>query len=226
VIAVLRKGRPAAHKGVVTDTRQPIAAPARAWQRMLSGRVLDLVDPAPEAIEIEDIAHGLSRVARWNGQTRGEQAFSVAQHCCLVADIFVVSQPRATQAERLAALLHDGPEYVIGDLISPFKAVIGPEYRQLEKRLLGAIHRRFGIGALAAATALAIKRADAIAAWHEATALAGFSQGEAAELFGDGSEFHPPADALPPLAPAGAARRFLKRFRQFGGGRDERADKS
>lgn len=217
MIAALRKGRPAAHKGVVTDARHPIAAPARAWQRMLSGRVLDLVDPAPEAIEIEDIAHGLSRVARWNGQTSGEQAFSVAQHCCLVADIFVAGQPRATQAERLAALLHDGPEYVIGDLISPFKAVIGPEYRQLEKRLLGAIHRRFGIAPLSAATALAIKRADAIAAWHEATTLAGFAQAEAAELFGDGSAFHPSAKALSPLAPADAAANFLERFARYGG---------
>ena len=60
---------------------------------MLSGRRLDLLDPSPFDIEIEDIAHGLSRVSRWNGQTLGEHSFSVAQHSVLVLDIFCAMNP-------------------------------------------------------------------------------------------------------------------------------------
>src|SRR5215470_9293625 len=117
----------------------------RAWQRMLSGRRLDLLDPSPKDIEIEDIAHGLARVARWNGQTVGEHAFSVAQHALLVEEIAAVLHPELNRRWRLAALLHDAAEYVIGDLISPFKAAIGLDYKAFETRLLQAIHRRFGL---------------------------------------------------------------------------------
>ena len=118
---------------------------ARAWQRMLSGRRLDLLDPSPLDIEIEDIAHGLARVARWNGQTKGEHAFSVAQHCILVERLVGELRPKGTRALRLAALLHDAAEYVIGDLISPFKAAVGIDYKALELRLSRAIHIRFGL---------------------------------------------------------------------------------
>ena len=121
------------------------SAPARAWQRMLSGRRLDLLDPSPLDVEIEDVAHGLSRVPRWNGQTAGDWAFSVAQHSVLVERIAALATPGLSSRWRLAALLHDGPEYVIGDLISPFKAVIGGDYKALEARLLSAIHRHAGL---------------------------------------------------------------------------------
>ena len=94
----------------------------RAWQRMLSGRILDLLDPTPMDIEIEDIAHGLAFVARWNGQTRGDFAYSVAEHSLLVEEIFFRLNPDGLVKWRLAALLHDAPEYVIGDMISP----VGP----------------------------------------------------------------------------------------------------
>src|SRR5262245_40203204 len=126
---------------------EPTARAVRAWQRMLSGRRLDLLDPAPKDIEVEDIAHGLARVARWNGQTVGEHAFSVAQHALLVEDIAAHMHPDLTRRWRLAALLHDAPEYVIGDLISPFKAALGLDYKAFERRLLQAIHRRFGLPA-------------------------------------------------------------------------------
>src|ERR1700736_1048194 len=86
---------------------------ARAWQRMLSGRRLDLLDPSPLDVEIEDIAHGLARVARWNGQTKGSHAFSVAQHSVLVERITAELNPRLARTARLMALLHDAPEYVI-----------------------------------------------------------------------------------------------------------------
>ena len=157
----------------------------RAWQRMLSGRRLDLLDPSPLDIEISDIAHGLARVARWNGQTRGDHAFSVAQHSLLVEQAFGQHNPDAPREWRLAALLHDAPEYVIGDMISPFKAAIGGGYKEVEQRLAHAIHLRFGLAAsLAARLKTAIKRADQVAAYFEATRLAGFSEAEAARFFG------------------------------------------
>jgi uncharacterized protein len=158
---------------------------ARAWQRMLSGRRLDLLNPKADDIEIEDIAHGLARVARWNGQTLGEHAFSVAQHALLVEDIAASMHPDLTRRWRLAALLHDAPEYVIGDLISPFKAAVGLDYRAFERQLLEAIHRRFGLPpALPERVANAIKAADRVAAYYEATALAGFTLAEANRYFG------------------------------------------
>ena len=161
------------------------AGPARAWQRMLSGRRLDLLDPSPLDVEIEDIAHGLARMARWNGQTIGDHAFSVAQHCLLVRQITARIQPQIDAAGRLAALLHDAPEYVIGDLISPFKAAIGLDYKAFEARLLQAIHVRFGLPAeLSAARTALIKRADRAAAYFEARQLAGFGEGEASRFFG------------------------------------------
>ena len=160
-------------------------APPRAWQRMLSGRRLDLLDPSPLDVEISDIAHGLARVARWNGQTGGDHAFSVAQHSLLVEDIFCTLAPDATPDERLAALLHDAPEYVIGDMISPFKSVVGGGYKAVEQRLQRAIHLRFSLPPTPAqALRKQIKRADQIAAYFEATELAGFSVAEATQFFG------------------------------------------
>lgn len=157
----------------------------RAWQRMLSGRRLDLLDPSPLDIEIEDIAHGLARVARWNGQTNGDHAFSVAQHCVLVERLFQHCNGKATRTDRLAALLHDAPEYVVGDMISPFKAALGVDYKAFENRLLAAIHLRFGLQKqLSAAATDLIKQADKTAAYLEATQLAGFSIEEAREYFG------------------------------------------
>lgn len=159
--------------------------PERAWQRMLSGRRLDLLAPSPDDIAIEDIAHGLARVARWNGQTSGAHAFSVAQHSLLVTDIFEHLNPNMELPFVLAALLHDAPEYVIGDLISPFKSAIGLDYKAFEHRLLAAIYARFAIPVeLPAAINAAIKDADRVAAFHEATLLAGFSIGEAEIFFG------------------------------------------
>jgi uncharacterized protein len=161
------------------------AAPPRAWQRMLSGRRLDLLDPSPLDIEIEDIAHGLARVARWNGQTVGPCAFSVAQHCLVVDQILLELQPNWGAAWQLAGLLHDAPEYVVGDLISPFKAALGYDYKSFEQRLLFAIHRRFGLPELLPNTVQsAIKRADRLAAYFEATVLAGFAIDEAELIFG------------------------------------------
>ena len=157
----------------------------RAWQRMLSGRRLDLLDPTPVDIEIEDIAHGLAFVARWNGQTEGDFPYSVAEHSILVEEIFRRVDPSAPVKWRLAALLHDAPEYVIGDMISPVKAAVGPGYGELDARLTAAIHLRFGLPATLPKTVKArIKRADKVSAWLEATQLAGFSMAEADKFFG------------------------------------------
>ena len=187
----------------------------RAWQRMLSGRRLDLLDPSPLDIEIADIAHGLARVARWNGQTSGAHIFSVAQHTLLVEAVMVEQAPRIDAKVRLAALLHDAPEYVIGDMISPFKAVLGGDYKQVEKRLLAAIHIRFGLPpVLISEVERRIKDADRGAAYLEATQLAGFAQAEAKRLFGrdPGLPRAIQEDYLTPWTAAKAEKRFLARF--------------
>lgn len=159
--------------------------PPRAWQRMLSGRRLDLLDPTPMDIEIEDIAHGLAFVARWNGQTRGDHAYSVAEHSLLVESICARLAPGWGAKWQLAALLHDAPEYVIGDMISPVKAAVGPGYGALDERLTAAIHLRFGLPAvLPKPVKTLIKQADRVSAWLEATQLAGFSEPEADRFFG------------------------------------------
>jgi 5'-deoxynucleotidase YfbR-like HD superfamily hydrolase len=157
----------------------------RAWQRMLSGRRLDLLDPTPMDIEIEDIAHGLAFVARWNGQTKGDYPYSVAEHSLLVEEIYQLLFPAAPAKWRLAALLHDAPEYVIGDMISPVKAAVGPGYGALDDRLAAAVHIRFGLSAqIPAAIKKQIKKADKISAWLEAIQIAGFTEAEADKFFG------------------------------------------
>lgn len=201
-----------------------VKAPPRAWQRMLSGRRLDLLDPSPFDIEVEDIAHGLARVARWNGQTLGPHAFSVAQHSVVVEEIAAHLQPGLEPKWRLAALLHDASEYVIGDMISPFKAALGVDYRAFEDRLERAIHLRFALPPkVPVEIKRLIKRADQVSAWFEAVQLAGFSSAEAEALFG-----LPPADYTPvidPLAPDEAQARYLARYRTLmdatGGGGTE-----
>ena len=199
----------------MTATR-PEPAPVRVWQRMLSGRRLDLLDPSPLDIEIADIAHGLARVARWNGQTRGTHIFSVAQHTLLVEAVMRQQSPRIDDRLRLAALLHDAPEYVVGDMISPFKAVLGGDYKAVEKRLLAAIHIRFGLPPeLGAEIERQIKNADRGAAFLEATELAGFAQAEAKRLFGrdPGLPETTRQDYLTPWSAAKAEKRFLARFK-------------
>lgn len=181
---------------------------------MLSGRRLDLLDPSPLDIEIEDIAHGLARVARWNGQTKGAHAFSVAQHCLLVEHIAASLRPRASRALRLSALLHDAAEYVIGDLISPFKAAVGIDYKSFEHRMMRAIRLRCGLPATETADELElIKRADRIAAYFEATQLAGFSVPEAQQFFGLPRGVAAPV--LEPLTPSSAQAKYLDRFRKL-----------
>ncbi len=189
---------------------------ARAWQRMLSGRRLDLLHPSPLDIEIEDIAHGIARVARWNGQTTGDHPFSVAEHSLLVELILRRLKPKAGPAERLAALLHDAPEYVIGDMISPFKAAIGLDYKDFEHRLLAAVHIRFGLPPdIPRTLEKLVKRADRLSAWFEATQLAGFSEAEAAKYFPRPRFEGAHAIRLKPRSANAAKRAFLARFRQL-----------
>ncbi|HEX8902010.1 HD family hydrolase [Vitreimonas sp.] len=190
------------------------AAAPRAWQRMLSGRRLDLLDPSPLDVEIEDIAHGLARVARWNGQTIGTHAFSVAQHSLVVEEICRKLAPEWDKQKRLMALLHDAPEYVIGDMISPFKAALGIDYKAFEAKLEAAVHVRFGLPAHPSATVKGvIKRADIICAYFEAVQLAGFTEAEAKRFFGT-----PPRAIklkLTPMPTAQVQEAFLKRFRSL-----------
>ena len=188
--------------------------PMRAWQRMLSGRRLNLLDPSPIDVEIEDIAHGLSRVARWNGQTLGDYAFSVAQHCVLVERLFADETPGIETRWRLAALLHDAPEFVIGDMITPFKAAIGNEYKAIEKGLQAAVHLRFGLPAqLPDRIESRIKRADRTAAFSEACDVAGFTEPEARRVLGYRRRARAPALAAWP--PDRAKREFVERFERL-----------
>lgn len=179
---------------------------------MLSGRRLDLLDPSPFDIEIEDIAHGLARVARWNGQTIGEHAFSVAQHSCVVEEIAVHIRPGLEPKWRLAALLHDASEYVIGDMISPFKVALGVSYKGFEARLEDAIHLRFGLPPRTPAPVKTlIKSADKACAYFEAVQLAGFTVKEARGFFGS-----PPTGydlQIEPQSAAVAQLRYLERYR-------------
>ncbi|THK39744.1 HD family hydrolase [Ensifer sp. MPMI2T] len=185
---------------------------ARAWQRMLSGRRLDLLDPSPLDVELSDIAHGLARVARWNGQTSGDHAFSVAQHSMIVEDIFRRTN-RCNADECLMALLHDAPEYVIGDMISPFKAVVGGGYKTVEKRLENAVHLRFGLPPHTPKELKErIKKADHIAAYFEATELAGFSAEEARKFFGQPRGITRETLLIDPLPAVEAQRLFAERF--------------
>jgi uncharacterized protein len=205
--------RAAARKA--TPVRRSSNSAPRAWQRMLSGRRLDLLDPSPLDVEIADIAHGLARVARWNGQTGGDHIFSVAQHTLLVEAIARQRAPRLDKRGRLAVLLHDAPEYVVGDMISPFKAVIGNSYKAVEQRVLAAIHLRFGLpAALPGELAALIKAADQGAAYLEATRLAGFDAAEARRFFGRPPALSPTLerDYLTPWPAETAAARYLKRF--------------
>ena len=184
---------------------------------MLSGRRLDLIDPSPLDVEIADIAHGLARVARWNGQTRGAEIFSVAQHSLLVEAIFSALTPGAPREEKLAALLHDAPEYVIGDMISPFKAAIGGDYKEIERRLLAAVLIRFGLKPVMPPELVkAVKAADRDAAFYEATELAGFALSEARKFFRAPrvalADF---ATYLAPWRPEEAQTRFLERFAEL-----------
>ena len=188
--------------------------PKRAWQRMLSGRRLDLLDPSPLDVEIEDIARGLARVARWNGQTSGDHAFSVAEHSVIVENLFHQINPKATKAERLTCLLHDAAEYVIGDMISPFKTALGLDYKAFEARLEEAVHIRFGLPPeIPPRLKKKIKACDIYCAWFEATQIAGFTIEEADKFF-----IHPPKGlevALNPKPVVAAEALFLDQFHKL-----------
>ncbi|SFT95288.1 hypothetical protein SAMN05444141_105269 [Pseudovibrio denitrificans] len=193
----------------------------RAWQRMLSGRRLNLLDPSPLDVELSDIAHGLARVARWNGQTIGDHAFSVAQHCVVVEEIALMLKPDLDIQWRMAILLHDAPEYVIGDMISPFKNVMGGTYKAVEERLHHAIHQAFDLPAdLPASIAKLAKKADIISAYLEAIHLAGFSQEEADKIFGkpakvSAAQLDALAESITPLPTKDAQEAFLARFTEL-----------
>jgi len=193
---------------------KPKTAEPRAWQRMLSGRRLNLLDPSPLDIEIEDIAHGLARVARWNGQTKGPLPFNVAQHSVIVEQLCTQLQPNWPVKWQLAALLHDAPEFVIGDMISPFKAALGTTYKEIEIGLQRAIHMRFSIPAdLPSTVEKLIKRADRASAYYEATQFAGFEIEEAARLFAPPGKFgHLSLEILNAEASENA---YLKRFHEL-----------
>lgn len=187
----------------------------RAWQRMLSGRKLDILSPSPLDIEIEDISLGLSRVTRWNGQTTGKHAYSVAQHSVIVEEVFNLEYPNLNKRWKLAALLHDAPEYVIGDLITPFKYALNNSYRDVEDNLMKAIHIRFGLPAeLPKSIELKIKRIDKAVAWYEAINIAGYDNKEALVILKK-PILKNKLEKILPVSPNVIAKKFLKRFSEL-----------
>lgn len=189
----------------------------RAWQRMLSGRRLNILEPSPLDIEIDDIAHGLSRLARWNGQTSGRYAFSVAQHSILVEQILHINSSKLSNRWRLACLLHDAPEYVISDMITPLKSALGPRYQNIEENLQQVIHIRFGLPPLLPDIInKSIKKADKMAAWIEATQIAGFKPREANKIF-QKPKGTPNDIIIVPHSPKRAKEAFMRRFVLLGG---------
>ncbi|MCB2109023.1 MAG: hydrolase [Rhodobacteraceae bacterium] len=197
-------------------TAAQLAAHApRTWQRMLSGRRLNLVNPSPVDIEIEDIAIGLARNARWNGQTRGPHAWSIAQHSDLVVEIVRQLKPRAGAKLLMAAKLHDASEYVTHDLITPLKAAVGDVFKEVETGLMRAIHIRFGLSpVLSSEHRSLIKKADRIAAATEAVQLAGFTESECRSYL-KFREKPLKRVKLVPVPVAEAERKFLEGFRQL-----------
>ena len=187
----------------------------RAWQRMLSGRKLDILSPSPLDIEIEDIALGLSRVTRWNGQTIGNHAYSVAQHSVIVEEVFNFEYPNLNKRWNLAALLHDAPEYVIGDLITPFKYALNNSYRHVEDNLMKAIHIRFGLPPeLPKLIASKIKKIDKAVAWYEAVNVAGYNKKEAMDILKK-PVLKYNIEKISPIGPNIIAKKFLKRFSEL-----------
>ena len=194
------------------DVSRPRAIAPRGWQRMLSGRRLEILDPSPLDVELDDIAHGIARVARWNGQTTGAYPFSVAQHSCLVEAIALELSPAIDARCRLALLLHDASEYVVGDVVTPLKAALGERFKEIENRIQAAIFIAFGLpGELPAETRRIVKRADLCAAFVEATRLAGFSQQEAWRTFGRPD---PVSDSIAPYLEPWATEVAADRFRE------------
>ena len=187
----------------------------RAWQRMLSGRKLDILSPSPFDIEIEDIALGLSRVTRWNGQTTGKHPYSVAQHSMLLEELFNIEHPDLDKKWNLAALLHDAPEYVIGDLITPFKYALNNSYRYVENNLMRAIYLRFGLPAsLPKHIESKIKKIDKALAWFEAIDLAGYKENEASQIIRK-PNLNSKHQIIIALSANDVEKKFLKRFKEI-----------
>jgi len=187
----------------------------RTWQRMLSGRSLNLINPSAVDIEIHDIALGLSRNTRWNGQTTGEHGWSVAQHSLLVVEILQQHNPQSPSWVLLAALLHDAAEYVTHDLITPLKAAVGDVFKVIEDRLQAAIHTRYSLPVILPNEVKAnIKRADLIAAATEAVHLAGFTPKEVKGILRI-TEKPYTTKSLEPLPSTSARDEYLKLFNKL-----------
>ncbi len=196
--------------------RRPAQAKAapRVWQRMLSGRRLDLLDPSPLDVEISDIAHGLARVARWNGQTRGDFAFSVAQHSLIVEQIVGCERSRS-------ALAHGGTAARRAGICRRRHDLAVQERHR--RRLQGCGKAAAGgdpsalrpAGASAGRDRKGDQGRGPVSAYYEATLLAGFESHEAAKFFGEpGGAACEPGEFVPrPAREMEAA--FLARFAEL-----------
>lgn len=112
---------------------------AAGWIETHSGRKFHFENFGPENFWLPDIAVALARQCRYNGHTR--RHYSVAEHCCHMADHVVASGGSARDA--LTALHHDDPEYVMGDMVRPLKQDF-PGFSALEESMHCAVAQRFG----------------------------------------------------------------------------------
>lgn len=121
------------------------APPPDGWVTTSRGQVWSLDDPRPKDVHIEDIAAGLSRECRYNGQLREDCDFlSVAEHSVAMAVWAVAKKVVRYREDALAILLHDASEAILGDMVSPVKAR-DPIFKAIEAKTEDVIARRFGI---------------------------------------------------------------------------------
>ncbi|WP_321820838.1 MULTISPECIES: metal-dependent phosphohydrolase [unclassified Burkholderia] len=164
----------------------------------VNGRYFNFLAPEDSVFGIEDIAHGLSNICRFTGQTC--TFYSVAQHAELVSRVV---PPQFA----LAGLLHDGAEAFLGDITSPLKRML-PQYRKIEKRVEREIFRRFG---LPYPMPREVKWADQVVLVTEQRDLMTLHPDEEPR-----PKSHAPlAGKIVPVSPTAARALFLARFREL-----------
>ena len=168
-----------------------MTADAAPWVQTFSGGAVDLLSPTPEQIRLVDIAHALSRIARFNGHIAGPLPWSVASHSLLVESLLPAD---AGPVLRLHALLHDAHEAYLGDVPTPVKRALtaaldgfarydpnlakpvspadaGLPYGPIADRLDAAVWAAFALPVSTAAETDAVHAADMLALRIERDAL-------------------------------------------------------
>lgn len=166
------------------------------WIQTYTGQKFYPLDPNPENIVIEDIAHSLSLLCRFNGHCR--EFYSVAEHSVRVSQL-------VPDELSLWGLLHDAAEAYVSDMPKPVKIQI-PDFSEHEEKLLKVIANRFD---LSYPMPLEIKEADEIMLATEKRDL----MDTAPESWG--LRYKPHLDPIEVLSPSEAKQHFLERFQEL-----------